>query len=352
MDTDSADRRTSLSATRGNCGRRALGIWMRKDGVRMRGFLLFAAAMAASYLTAAPAAAQQHIDEPKLDPIIGRRYEEPKRGNADEEAEQNDDKYDGDQRWTPVRDFIGIMTFLTPEETDISIGVGPVYRPDYFGSDDFTWDVDPAVFIRVRNFLFFDDDGADIALIGFSHFSAGPSLRVVGDRDESDNPALMGLGRIGTTFEFGGFAATTFLHRYSVKFKVRHGLKTGHRGTIVDGAMTALLFRFGGISTSASAHASWVGNRYADAYFSVSPDQSLASGLPIYDANAGFRDIGGSLNSYINLFERWSLNPYITYSYIFDGFADTPIISQFGDQNQYTVGFHLMREFSFHGDGD
>ena len=325
---------------------------MRRDGVRMRGFLLFAAAMAASYLTAAPAAAQQHIDEPRLDPIIGRRYEEPRRGNADEEAEQNDDKYDGDQRWTPVRDFIGIMTFLTPEETDISIGVGPVYRPDYFGSDDFTWDVDPAVFIRVRNFLFFDDDGADIALIGFSHFSAGPSLRVVGDRDESDNPALMGLGRIGTTFEFGGFAATTFLDRYSVKFKVRHGLKTGHRGTIVDGAMTALLFRFGGISTSASAHASWVGNRYADAYFSVSPDQSLASGLPIYDANAGFRDIGGSLNSYINIFERWSLNPYITYSYIFDGFADTPIISQFGDQNQYTVGFHLMREFSFHGDGD
>ncbi len=350
--TDSADGRVSLTATGRDCGRDAFPERMRKNGVRMRASLLFAAAVLAASFLGAPALAQQHLDEPRLDPLVGRRYEEPRRDKKASEEEENDDKYDGDGRWTPLRGFVGIMTFLTPDETDISVGAGPVYRPDYFGSDDFTWDVDPAVFIRVRNFLFFDDDGADIALIGFSHFSAGPTMRVVGDREEKDNPALVGLGKIGTTFEFGGFAAATFLDRYSFRFKVRHGLKTGHRGTIVDGTMTALLFRFGGISTSASAHASWIGNRYADAYFSVTPDQSLASGLPIYDANAGFRDIGGSLNGYINIFERWSINPYISYSYIFDGFADTPIIAQFGDQNQYTAGFHLIREFSFRGDGD
>ena len=58
------------------------------------------------------------------------------------------------------------------------------------------------------------------------------------------------------------------------------------------------------------------------------------------------RDIGGSFNAYINIGKRWSLNPYVTYNYIFDDFAATPIIEQFGDRNQYRVGFHLMREFN------
>ncbi|MGE0408092.1 MAG: MipA/OmpV family protein [Amphiplicatus sp.] len=312
----------------------------------MRARLLIAACGALALLFApAPAGAQQHLDEPKLDPLIGKPYEEPRR----DRDVKNDDEFDNDRGWSPLRGFFGIMTYLAPEETDISLGVGPVYRPDYFGSDDFEWDVDPAVFIRARHFLFFDDSGADFAVVGFSNFSAGPSLRIVGDRKEKDNPALVGLGEVGTTFEFGGFAATTFLDRYSVRFKVRHGLKTGHRGTIVDATMTALLFRWGRVSTSVSAQTAWIGNNYADAYFSVTPAQSASSGLPVYDANAGFRDIGGSFNAYINVFKRWSLNPYITYSYIFDGIADTPIIAQYGDQNQYTAGFHLMREFSLWG---
>ena len=144
-----------------------------------------------------------------------------------------------------------------------------------------------------------------------------------------------------------GFAATTFLDRYSVRFKVRHGLKTGHRGTIVDASTTALLFKIGPVSTSLTAQAAWIGNRYADAYFTITPEQSAASGLPEYDANAGFRDIGGGVNGYINIRDRWSLNPYFTYRYIFDGVASTPIIETFGDRQQFIAGFHIMREFSF-----
>ncbi len=133
---------------------------------------------------------------------------------------------------------------------------------------------------------------------------------------------------------------------------MRHGLKTGHRGTIVDASGTAMLFRWGPVSTSVSGQAAWIGNRYADAYFSVTPDQSLTSGLPVFDADAGLRDIGGSVNAYINVLERWSINPYVSYRRIFQDIAETPIISQFGDRNQFTAGFHLMREFRFGGDDD
>lgn len=285
----------------------------------------------------------QSLDEPRLRPLVfGRRradegaYDET--GTSITLGEEDDNRL-----------FFGFLNFLIPGETNLSVGLGPVYEPDYFGSDDYEWNVDPQGYVRFRNFLFLDDDGLDFAVIGFSNFRFGPTMRVRSRRDDGDNPALRGLGDVGTTFEFGGFAAATFLDRFSFKAKVRHGLKTGHRGTVVDGYLTALLFRAGDVSLAASGQASWVGNRYAEAYFSVTPAQSVASGgrLRAFDANAGFQNVGATVTAYINIRDRWSLNPYASYNYIFAEIADTPIISDFGDRHQLKVGLHLMREFQF-----
>lgn len=286
---------------------------------------------------------QQQIDEPKLDPIFGQ-----KRPETPEQRERikNDEEFDQDTGWRPLRDFVGVLTFLAPSNTDLSVGVGPEYRPDYFGSDDYHWVADPEVYVKFRNFVFLDNDGADIALFGFSGFSFGPSVRVANRRREVDNVALTGLGDIDRTLEIGGFAATKFVDRLLFRFKVRKGITGGHDGLVVDAAGTALLFRYGRVSTSVSANATWVGERYADTFFSVTPAQALTSGLPVYDAQRGMRDIGGSFNAYINIGKRWSLNPYVGYSYIFDEYAQTPIIALYGDRNQYRAGFHLMREFN------
>lgn len=305
---------------------------------------ILVAALGATALASGPAFAQSDIDEPRLDPIFGERTPERER---ERERIRNDDEFDNEKGWRPLRDFIGVLTFLTPETTDLSVGVGPVYRPDYFGSDDFELRADPEVYVKFRNFVFLDNDGADLALFGFSGFSFGPSIRLVGDRDESENPDLIGLGDIDPTFEVGGFAATKFVDRFLVRAKVRKGVVGGHRGISVDATGTVLLFRVGRLSTSVSGTATWIGERYADTFFSITPEQSLASGLPEYDADRGLRDVGGSFNAYINIGKRWSLNPYASYRYIFDGIADTPIIDQLGDRNQYTVGFHLMRQFEF-----
>lgn len=339
------------------------------------------------FLTSASGAvAQQHSDEPTLSPMFFGETEKERREKIRKEREQIEEareisveqsqpRQDADEpRLSPLlfgsnidnesdetgtriqlsddeerRGFFSAINFLVPEETNLSLGVGPEYQPDYLGSDDYEFTADPQVYIRVRNFVFLDDDGADLALFGFSRFRIGPSIRIRGRRDQDDNPALFGLGDVGTTFEFGGFVSTTFLDRFNAKARARHGLKTGHRGTVVDGTLTALLFRTDLLSLSASGRATWVGNRYADAFFSVTPEQSARSlgALPEFDADAGFQDIGGSVTAYINIRDRWSINPYATYSYILDDFADTPIIDQFGDRNQLTVGFHLIREFSF-----
>lgn len=296
-----------------------------------------------------PALAQQSIDEPRLDPIFGRPTPaEDRSRNPDPDEIANDDAFDNkDKRWSPLRGFVGVLTFMTPETTNLSLGVGPVYKPDYFGSNDYELEPDPQAYVKFRNFVFLDDDGADFALFGFSRFSFGPSFRIVGDRAEDENPALAGLGDVGVTFEAGGFAAANFFDRMSLRFKVRRGIKSGHRGLIVDASSTILLARWGRFSTSVTGQTTWIGSNYADAYFSVTPEQSARSGLPVYSAKRGLRDLGGSLNAYVNIRDKWSLNPYISYRYILNNIADTPIIEQQGNRNQFTAGFHLIREFQF-----
>lgn len=357
----------------------------------MRGKFSFFACCVSLALAAFPAQAQRQIDDPRLSPMIFGPTQKERRDKARQNEEQQEEarrisqeqdrdaQQIDDPKMRPLvfgrarddetelesvgaritlgeedsnRGFFGVLTFLVPEETNLSLGVGPVYKPDYFGSNDYEFDADPQVYVKFRNFIFLDDDGADFALLGFSGFRIGPSLRIKGRRDQDDNPALNGLGDVGTTLEFGGFAATTFLDRFAFKAKVRKGLNSrGHRGLIVDGYLTALIFRAGPVSLSTSGQASWIGNRYADAYFSVTPEQSMRSGgaLAVYDANSGFQNVGASVNGYINIGDRWSLNPYASYDIIFDDFANTPIIADFGQRNQFRVGFHIMREFTFGG---
>ncbi|WP_428408849.1 MipA/OmpV family protein [Hyphococcus sp.] len=352
-------------------------------------FSALAAAISGNALLSAPAHAQRQIDDPNLSPMLfgptrqeerdkirqdQRDQEEAAILTAEQERDANalDDPKtrplifgDGPEGEDPVagritlgekddnRNFFGALNFLIPDETNLSLGIGPIYRPDYFGSDDYEFGADPQVYVKFRNFVFLDDDGVDFGIVGFSRFRAGPSIKIRGRRDQDENPALDGLGDVGTTFEMGGFVATTFLDRFAFKAKARHAIKTGHHGTVVDGYLTALLFRAGPVSLAASGQATWVDDDFADAYFSITPEQSAATGgrLDPYDVDSGFRDVGGSVNAYINIGDRWSLNPYASYQYIFRDYAESPIIADYGDRNQFTFGFHIMREFTFGGTG-
>ena len=349
------------------------------------------AALGSALMAASPAAAQQ-IDDPQLSPMLFGPTQEEKREKLRqdrEDAEQaailtaeqeRDANRLDDPKVRPLlygpeagqaveedrvggritlgaednnRGFFSSLNFLIPDETNLSVGLGPIYEPDYFGSDDYEFNADPQVYVKFKNFVFLDDDGADFALFGFSRFRLGPSIKIRSRRDQDDNPALDGLGDVGTTFEMGGFVATTFLDRFAFKAKARHAISTGHHGASVDGYLTALLFRAGRFSLAAGGQATWIDNDFANAYFAITPEQSARSGgrLPIYEVDSGFRDVGGSVNAYINIRDRWSLNPYVTYQYVFRDYAQTPIIADHGSRHQFAAGFHIMREFTFGGSG-
>lgn len=93
-----------------------------------------------------------------------------------------------------------------------------------------------------------------------------------------------------------------------------------------------------------SGSGNYVGGKYADYYFSVTNPGSLFSGLPLFNADKGWKDF--SVSGFVNysltgdLLHGLGLVVGGRYSRLLNDFARSPIVSIAGDRNQYsgTVG--------------
>lgn len=232
-----------------------------------------------------------------------------------------------------------------------SIGAGAGYIPDYEGSDDYK--LIPVAGIRGR-------------LNGFSYYTRGTYLYVDFIR-RGDNALEFDLGpivgaRVNRTgkvhddavdalperdvaFEVGGFAGVTY-HGLTNPY----GALSFHVDVVTDasGAHGSTLITptidFGTpLSTTSyvavSASAEWAGGGYADYYYSIGPSGSLASGLPQFDAEGGFKHwrlgLFGNQSISGDLTHGWSIFGAGLYTHLSGDFADSPIVDMRGSASQW-----------------
>ena len=168
-------------------------------------------------------------------------------------------------------------------------------------------------------------------------------------RDESDQrSALKGLGNIDLTLEAGGFVRYALPPFASAKVEARQGVN-GHQGLVVEtsldlNAPPLLKNRF---FLSAGPRLSYYDHAYAQAFFGVTPSQSVASGY------APFRPSDGDQES-VELAAVYLISKTVTWT----GFGDfgrlsgeiykSPILrGPYGSRDQFTVGSAVAYRFSF-----
>ncbi len=237
----------------------------------------------------------------------------------------------------------------------ITVGLGGAYLPDYEGSNDYSLSPAPAALAYI--------DGHTITLIGNRlsvdligdrnnrdwDFQAGPIGVVNLDRtapSRIDDPRVRALGKIGAAVELGGYVGigkvgvvTSPYDRLSVSVSYRHDVTGVHDSGIWQPSVNY----FTPLSTKAAvglfATAEHAGRGYARRYFSIDPNQSVASGLPVYNARSGWKDwsVGGLATYSItgNLLKGWKLVGGLTYGRMVNDFADSPIVSQAGSRSQW-----------------
>jgi len=250
-----------------------------------------------------------------------------------------------------VSDSVGNITdVLFPGVTNIRLGLGPTISPDYEGSDDYKIKALPLVSFRYKDLIEVDNNNLRVNFFGFNptvhekHFRAGPLLKIDFGRNENDNPALAGLGNIGTSVELGVFGSYS-AGPTRTRIRFFHDVAGGHSGTRVIGDVRLVLLKTDKAAVSSSINTTWADNNYMSEFFSITPAQSLASGMPRFNAGAGLKNAGIGITGNYELTRRWAVLVHADYKRLLGDAVDSPIVSLHGSPNQFATGVFLI--FSF-----
>lgn len=232
-----------------------------------------------------------------------------------------------------------------------TIGAGVGYVPDYEGSDDYR--IIPAAAIRGRvsgisfytraTYLYVDFVGRGD---GPLELDVGPIAGVRLNRTgKIKDDFVDDLPELDTAIEVGGFVGATYhgltnpYDALSFRVDVVKDVGGAHKSTLVTPTIdfgTPLSRSF---YVGASVSAEWAGGGYADYYYSIDAADALDSGLPVYDADGGFKSWRlGLLGNYAlsgDLTRGWSIFAAGSYSKLAGDFKDSPIVDLRGSSSQW-----------------
>lgn len=258
----------------------------------------------------------------------------------------------------PLGAVLMLASLLSPaaaqEDGDSNnfVVVGAASLPEFEGADE--QQIVPFGVLRLNAW------GAGIEIDGLqgrvnvlgdgSILRAGPAFSFTPPRD-SDDPAIEALRDVNFAVEvgayvgfetpFGGLEEGTL----SGMVQVRHDVLDEHNGLLITPELEYFfavnrMFRVG-----AGINATWASEDYMDAYFGVTADDALASGLTEFDAGSGFKDAGAEVYSIFSFSERWGLFSRVAYNRLLGDAADSSIVQEAGDRDQLFYGGGLFYRF-------
>jgi len=191
-------------------------------------------------------------------------------------------------------------------------------------------------------------DGAGATLIDTPRVKFGPAIKVKLPRKETDDGALGGLGDIGWTVEAGGFAEVWPLEWLRGRVELRQGFG-GHEGLAGDLSADLVVPLTERLTVSGGPRLSAANAAAISPYYSITPGQSAASGLPVYSAGGGLKSWGAGAQVSYRFTPGWRGYWFFEYEQLAGDAARSPLVTQRGSLNQIQVGIGVTRTFDLPG---
>jgi MipA family protein len=243
-----------------------------------------------------------------------------------------------DQLYPPVPDF------KTPSGYKVRIGAVAGFTPAFEGSSDYHFRYAPLLDVVYRDRIFLNSNRLRFNFLPAGNIRGGFQLKYRAGRKERLSEDLVGLGDIGASLEAGGYVEARF-HATVFSFDVTRDIAHGHRGTLAGLLVGQGLYQDKNTVFGIGLHTHWASKAYMNTYFGVDAAQSIGSGLPIYTAGAGFKDVGLTFYLKRDLSKHISLVTNITLRHMLDSANDSPIVIQHGDPKQFLSSMALRYEF-------
>ena len=231
-------------------------------------------------------------------------------------------------------------------DTRIRVGLGAQLQPDYVGADstslaplvrfDIAHGTDPFKF-KAPDYSF------GVSVVSNGAFSFGPAVNIARARKDSNVGAP--VGKVPTTIEAGAFASYQIGDSIYLRAEALKGLG-GHKGVV--GAVGAdQIWRDGDRYVfSIGPRVLFSDARYQRAYFGVTPEASLATGLPVYRPGGGVHGVAAATSFSYQFDPRWGLFGYGRYERLIGDAAKSPIVRELGSRNQLSGGLGLSYTFT------
>jgi outer membrane scaffolding protein for murein synthesis (MipA/OmpV family) len=256
---------------------------------------------------------------------------------------------------------VSLLTFATPATSQeqpedeqvwsIDLGAGAMYKPDYEGSDDYEIRGVPMFGINYRDIIVlrgpslmidaFELTDTDLA----DSLSFGPIVQFDPGREADDNPILRNLGDIDE-----GALAGVFIHYEAGPVEL--GLTVTQDATDrYEGLIAEVEAGYGFLLTQRlraqfEISGTWADDKYTQAYFGVTPEQSRASGrLRPYTAEAGVKDAGAAVFLHYLVSAHWMVTGRLAYRRLLGDAADSPLVEEEGSRNQASGALFMSYRF-------
>ena len=243
------------------------------------------------------------------------------------------------------------------------VGAGPVFAPSYEGSDNLAVMPGFGIAGRIAGIgISPRAAGASFDLLrekkGARHgFSLGPVIRYRSNRTgNAHDPVVDKLDKLPGVVEAGIVVGVDFkgvLTPYdslSMSTDFRFDVSGHDGGTIVSPGISYITPVSRGDVIGVAMSGSFIDDSYAHYSFSISPAGAAASGLPVYNATGGFKDIsigaffGHDLDGNL-LNGGLAIGGGVMFSQLFGSAADSPITSIRGKASQWIFGAGLAYVF-------
>ncbi len=224
---------------------------------------------------------------------------------------------------------------------EVELGAVGRVSPEYEGSDEFEFDALPYFHLTWRETLIVTarDGGPGVYVQNHwgNDFSAKLGVRYEGDRDEDDSDALKGLGDL----DIGAVGVAAIAYETGpIEFsaEVAHDLGGDREGTTatVGAEYAKMAFNNRG-RWALGVSLTWADDDYMQNSFGISGTQAVSSrnDYSPFDAASGLKDaaISASYNHAVS--DHVSVLAIAKYSRLLGDAADSPLVDDEGDANQF-----------------
>ncbi|MBZ9675043.1 MipA/OmpV family protein [Mesorhizobium sp. ES1-1] len=190
------------------------------------------------------------------------------------------------------------------------------------------------------------NDNISLALLDDGSIRAGLTGKFLFSRDEGDADELRGLDPVRWGGEVGGFFEFYPTNWIRARAELRHGVRA-HNGFVADIAADAFYDVTPTIRISGGPRVSFASSKYFDAYYGVDAQEAVASGLSQYHPGGGLKStgLGGAVTWKVS--EPMTASLFGEYSRLMGPAADSSLVRERGDRNQFTVGVSTTYRFNF-----